>query len=105
MRRAEQRRSLRMLKLRDVLSHWNSGELSQLEAAKLSGTSERRRGAHRRKRPRRPMVGMMLHQDGSTHAWLSGLGPLDLVDAANRYIREVYLLAHRFGGGAPSRGA
>ena len=26
-----------------------------------------RRGAHRRKRPRRPMAGMMLHQDGSTH--------------------------------------
>ena len=26
-----------------------------------------RRGAHRRKRPRRPMVGMMLHQDGSSH--------------------------------------
>ena len=26
-----------------------------------------RRGAHRRKRARRPMVGMMLHQDGSTH--------------------------------------
>ena len=25
-----------------------------------------RRGAHRRKRPRRPMAGMMLHQDGSS---------------------------------------
>ncbi len=29
-----------------------------------------RRGAHRRKRPRRPMVGMMLHQDGSPHEWV-----------------------------------
>ena len=29
-----------------------------------------RRGAHRRKRPRRPMVGMMLHQDGSSHEWV-----------------------------------
>lgn len=29
-----------------------------------------RRGAHRRKRARRPMVGMMLHQDGSTHQWI-----------------------------------
>jgi transposase len=28
------------------------------------------RSAHRKKRPRRPMVGMMLHQDASTHAWL-----------------------------------
>jgi transposase len=31
-----------------------------------------RRGAHRRKRPRRPMVGMMLHQDGSSHEWVAG---------------------------------
>ena len=29
-----------------------------------------RRGAHRRRRPRRPMAGMMLHQDGSTHQWV-----------------------------------
>ncbi len=29
-----------------------------------------RRGAHRRKRPRRPMVGMMLHQDGSSDEWV-----------------------------------
>jgi transposase len=28
------------------------------------------RSAHRKKRPRRPMVGMLLHQDASTHAWL-----------------------------------
>ena len=28
------------------------------------------RGVHRRKRPRRPMIGMMLHQDGSTHQWV-----------------------------------
>lgn len=30
----------------------------------------KRKGAHRRKRPRRPMRGMMLHQDGSTHEWV-----------------------------------
>src|ERR1700722_15148725 len=30
------------------------------------------RSAHRKKRPRRPLVGMMLHQDASTHAWLPG---------------------------------
>lgn len=28
-----------------------------------------KRSAHRKKRPRRSMVGMMLHQDASTHAW------------------------------------
>jgi hypothetical protein len=38
------------------------------------------RGKHRRKRERRPMVGMMLHTDGSTHAWLGDeMGKRDLV--------------------------
>jgi transposase len=38
-----------------------------------------RRGAHRRKRPRRPMRGMLLHQDGSKHAWLADQPALDLI--------------------------
>jgi transposase len=39
-----------------------------------------RRGAHRRRRPRRPMAGMLLHQDGSRHLWLPGLDrQIDLV--------------------------
>lgn len=29
-----------------------------------------RRGSHRRKRERRAMIGMMLHQDGSSHEWV-----------------------------------
>lgn len=38
------------------------------------------RSAHRKKRPRRPMVGMLLHQDASTHGWLpGGAGKHDLV--------------------------
>jgi transposase len=54
-----------------------------------------RRGAHRRKRPRRPMVGMMLHQDASRHAWLSGCAPLDLVvtlDDATSGIYSAFLV-------------
>lgn len=31
-----------------------------------------RRAAHRKKRPRRPLVGMLLHQDASRFAWLPG---------------------------------
>jgi transposase len=38
-----------------------------------------RKGAHRRKRERRPLPGMMLHQDGSRHAWLEGQPGLDLI--------------------------
>jgi len=37
------------------------------------------RGAHRRKRERKPAEGMMLHQDGSRHTWLAGQSPLDLI--------------------------
>jgi transposase len=36
-----------------------------------------RRGAHRRKRTRKPCEGMMLHQDGSRFAWLQGQPELD----------------------------
>ena len=39
----------------------------------------RRRGAHRRKRPRRPLPGMLPHQDGSRHEWLQGRPALDLI--------------------------
>src|SRR6202171_2901240 len=38
-----------------------------------------RRSAHRKKRPRRPLPGMMLHQDGSRHAWLEGQPAMDLI--------------------------
>ena len=37
------------------------------------------RSAHRKKRPRRPMRGMMLHQDGSRHGWLDGHAEMDLI--------------------------
>lgn len=175
MRRTEQLQGLRMLKLMDVLSHWEADELSQLEAAEILGMSERtfrryvrrveaegaeglidrrlgrrsgravpeawageverlyrerysgftakhfheylrrehgfrwgyswtkaflqgkgliakapRRGAHRRKRPRRPMVGMMLHQDASPHPWIEGLGALDLVVTMDDATSEIY---------------
>ena len=42
MRRTEQRQGLRMLKLRDVLSRWEAGGLSQLEAAELLGIGDER---------------------------------------------------------------
>lgn len=49
-----------------------------------------RRGAHRRKRPRRPMPGMMLHQDASKHAWLTDQAPLDLVITMDDATSEIY---------------
>ncbi len=38
-----------------------------------------KRSAHRKKRARRPLPGMLLFQDGSRHAWLPQGPPLDLV--------------------------
>jgi hypothetical protein len=49
-----------------------------------------RRGAHRRKRPRRPLPGMMLHQDASRHAWLVEGPPLDLVVTMDDATSEIY---------------
>ena len=49
-----------------------------------------RRGAHRRKRPRRPLPGMMLHQDASRHAWLSDGPALDLVVTMDDATSEIY---------------
>ena len=170
----------RMKKFRDVLSRWEAGELSMLEAGELLGMSERqfrryrdryeedgtqglvdrrvgkpspkrvpaadadlmlelyggvyrgwnvkhfhehlvrhygfrwgytwvktqlhtaglverakRRGAHRRKRERKPWEGMMLHQDGSRATWLAGRPQLDLIvtmDDATSTIYSAFLV-------------
>ena len=49
-----------------------------------------KRGAHRRKRPRRPLPGMMLHQDGSRHEWLVGLDAMDLIVTMDDATSEIY---------------
>lgn len=46
---------------------------NHLENAGLVRKSKRG-GDHRLRRERRPMPGMMIHQDGSTHEWIPGLG-------------------------------
>jgi transposase len=180
MNRAAWLQDRRMQKFRDVLSRWESGRLSMLEAGEVLGMSERqfrryrdryeeegleglrdrrlgkpsprrapsadarlmlelyggpyrgwnvkhfhehlvrehgfrwgytwvktqlhtaglveraaRRGAHRRKRERKPCEGMMLHQDGSRAAWLAGEPELDLIvtmDDATSTIYSAFLV-------------
>lgn len=180
MNRATWLQDRRMQKFRDVLSRWESGQLSMMEAGELLGMSERqfrryrdryeeegleglidrrlgkpsarrvpsadaqlmlelyggpyrgwnvkhfhehlqrdhgfrwgytwvktqlhtaglveraaRRGAHRRKRERKPCAGMMLHQDGSRFAWLVGEPELDLIvtmDDATSTIYSAFLV-------------
>lgn len=66
-----------------------------LQSKGLLAVAERR-GAHRRKRPRRPLPGMLLHQDGSRHAWLGGREAMDLIvtmDDATSAIYAAFLVA------------
>ena len=102
----------RMEKFCDVLSRRKARELSAQEAGEILGCSERqfrhyrrryeeegltgllvpapRRGAHRRKRPRKPCIGMMLHQDGSRYEWLEGQPELDLIATLDDATSELY---------------
>ncbi len=50
----------------------------------------RQRGVHRRRRERRPMVGMMLHIDGSRHRWLGGEQWHDLIVVLDDATSEIY---------------
>ena len=51
-----------------------------------------RRGAHRRKRPRRALPGMMLHQDGSSHEWVPGPW-WDLIVTMDDATSDIYISA------------
>src|SRR3954452_7528646 len=63
---------------------------SVLHAGGVVGPAEAR-SAHRKKRPRRPLAGMLLHQDGSAHVWVAALGRrLDLIVTMDDATSEIY---------------
>jgi len=48
-------------------------------------------GVHRKKRPRRPQAGLMLHQDGSPHRWIPALDrSFDLIVTMDDATSEIY---------------
>jgi transposase len=50
-----------------------------------------KKGAHRKKRPRRPQPGLMLHQDGSSHQWIPALEQrFDLIVTLDDATSEIY---------------
>jgi transposase len=49
-----------------------------------------KRGVHRRRRPRRPMTGMLLHIDGSKHQWLNDDRWYDLIVILDDATSEIY---------------
>ncbi len=50
----------------------------------------RKRGPHRRRRPRRPLPGMLLHIDGSKHRWLNDGSWHDLIVILDDATSEIY---------------
>src|SRR5580704_11178996 len=50
----------------------------------------RRRGVHRKRRPRRPLPGMLLHIDGSRHQWFQDERWYDLVVILDDASSEIY---------------
>jgi transposase len=60
-----------------------------LQGAGLVGKRSRR-GVHRRRRPRRPLPGMLLHLDGSSHAWLGEGRRYDLLVVLDDATSEIY---------------
>jgi transposase len=76
-----------------------------LQAAGLMQKAPKR-GAHRKKRARRPLPGMMLHQDGSRHEWIEGLPALDLIVTLDDATSAIYsmLLVDEEGTASTLRG-
>ena len=64
---------------------WVKNQLQHHQVVKKA----KKRGVHRRKRERAPMVGMLIHQDGSTHEWVEGI-PWDLIVTLDDATSEVY---------------
>ena len=50
----------------------------------------RKRGSHRRRRPRRPLPGMLLHIDGSKHRWFQDDRFYDLIVILDDATSEIY---------------
>ena len=83
------------LLVRDHKFAWGYTWTKTLLQSKGLLVKAKKRGAHRRKRPRRPLPGMMLHQDGSRHEWLAGQPALDLIvtmDDATSAIYSAFLV-------------
>jgi transposase len=53
-------------------------------------SQQRRRGKHRRRRPRRALPGMLLHIDASKHAWFGDGRHYDLITILDDATNEIY---------------
>ena len=63
-----------------------------LQGAGLIATRQRR-DKHRRRRPRKPLIGMMLHMDGSPHDWFNDGTEYDIVTISDDATNRIYDMA------------
>ncbi len=70
---------------------YNWVRLALQGAGLMQGKS--RKSTHRLRRPRKPVIGMMLHIDGSPYDWLGNGELLDLVTISDDANNEVYAMA------------
>jgi transposase len=86
----------------DLSYTWTKGILQQRGLVRAAP----KRSAHRKRRPRRPLPGMLLFQDGSPYQWLVGRPPLDLIVTMDDATSEVYsmFLAEEEGTASSFRG-
>lgn len=61
-------------------------------ALQTAGLVKKRKkpGSHRKRRPRRPLPGMMLHIDGSKHRWFGDAGQYELIVVLDDATSEIY---------------
>ena len=90
----EQYADFNVLHFHDTLKEAHQIDLSYSWVKKALQTAglvpvSKRRGAHRRRRERRPLPGMLLHIDASRHAWVPG-GLCDLVSVSDDATNELY---------------
>lgn len=64
---------------------WVKNRLQEAGAIRLG----KRKGKHRQRRERKPLAGMMIHQDGSTHPWVPG-HRWDLIVTLDDATSEIY---------------
>src|SRR2546425_708932 len=87
---------VRWMRFESLVGRWERGELGQSEAAEMLGGRVWGGTAHRKSGPGRRLGGMLLHQEGSRHAWLEGQPPLDLIvtmDDASSEVLSLLLVA------------
>src|SRR5207302_925092 len=79
----------RAMRVQEVILRAMAKRITWLQGAGLV-EGGRKRGVHRKRRPRRPLPGMLLHIDGSRHRWFQDERWYDLIVILDDASSEIY---------------